>query len=266
MSLQTPEFWVVIPAAGRGSRMQQSTAKQYLELSGRKVIEYSLERFSQDQEIRGIIIVTDDDETVLPIIEKFQQSYPKIHFQITRGGAERADSVRLGLKAVKTLSTNDNVWVLVHDAARPCLTTTDLIRLKQSTKNYPEGAILAAPIVDTLKQIKHSRITETHNRQLFMRALTPQMAPLKLLSEAVEHCQKNNVLITDEAQALETFGASVGVVEGRHDNIKITYPEDLALAEFILKQQASELESSTVKRNAFSNDTDNTGNSDRMKK
>lgn len=267
MTLQAPEFWVVIPAAGRGSRMQQSMPKQYLELSGQKVIEYSLGHFAQDPDICGIVVVTDDDAMIKPIISKFKQSYPNTRFHITSGGVERVDSVKQGLVAIDKLSTTDDVWVLVHDAARPCLTRRDITRLKQSAEYFSDGAILAAPIVDTLKQIDNVRITHTHNRQHFMRALTPQMAPVKLLIKAIEHCQSNNISVTDEAQALESIGASVGIVEGRHDNIKITYPADLAFAEFILTQQANELDNPSENNTSFNKLSFNkhTENSDGMK-
>ncbi len=234
MTMSAKNFWVVIPAAGSGSRMQQSTPKQYLSLNGRPVLDYSLNVFYLHPAIEQIVVVGDQqDVRLLKIIEPYQDKV-----LLAPGGETRAESVANGLSLVAEKSAvQDSVWVMVHDAARPCLTDIDLNALIESSERFTDGALLVAPVVDTLKQCSEERVTQTHNREQFALALTPQMAPLSHLREALSLASTQGVSVTDEAQALELAGFSVGTVAGRRDNIKITYPEDLALASFFLSQR-----------------------------
>ncbi|WP_144391353.1 2-C-methyl-D-erythritol 4-phosphate cytidylyltransferase [Pleionea sediminis] len=231
------DIWVVIPAAGCGSRMQSDVPKQYLSLANKKVIEHSLDLFSRDESLSGIVVVADaDDRYIDSILQNYSDKVVRVE-----GGKERADSVLNGLLWLNELDSAKNIWVLVHDAARPCLTVGDLDKLKKSRKTFSQGAILVAPVVDTLKQVSGDTIVATHNRAEFRRALTPQLAPLTILLDALINARKANQPITDEAQALEFAGHQVGTVEGERNNLKITYPEDLALAEWILKNREIEL-------------------------
>jgi 2-C-methyl-D-erythritol 4-phosphate cytidylyltransferase len=159
------------------------------------------------------------------------------HAQIitAAGGKERADSVLSALTSIRHRAQAHD-WVLVHDAARPCLTTEDIHLLINTLKNDDVGGILALASHDTLKNAQHGQILGTLNRNHIWRALTPQMFRYGLLTEALTST-RGNPAITDEASALEIAGYHPKIVEGRPDNIKITRPEDLALAEFYLEQQ-----------------------------
>jgi 2-C-methyl-D-erythritol 4-phosphate cytidylyltransferase len=151
------------------------------------------------------------------------------------GGKERADSVLSGLKTIRE-QASDGDWVLVHDAARPCITATDIHHLINSLVNDDVGGILALASPDTLKQVQGNAITGTLDRSHIWRALTPQMFRYGMLKNALEQTQ-GNPAITDDASALELQGLQPKIVEGRPDNIKITRPEDLALAQFYMEQQ-----------------------------
>ncbi len=238
MSESQGELWVVIPAAGSGSRMSSETPKQYLTLQNHPVIDYSIQLFRSHHQVTGIVVVTQADDKAW---NKLQNQYND-KVMNTLGGKERSDSVLNGLKFVEQqVSDLHSTWVMVHDAARPCLTRNDLNHLIESRKQFNNGAILAAPVVDTLKQVKENQlISKTHNRELYARAFTPQLAPLVTLKKALEKCRQQKNAVTDEAQAMELYRKPMGIVYGRRDNIKVTYPEDIALAEFILKQQQTE--------------------------
>ena len=151
------------------------------------------------------------------------------------GGKERADSVLSALKSIRDLAS-DNDWVLVHDAARPCITATDIHFLIDSLMDDPVGGILALSSHDTLKNVQSGSILGTLDRSHIWRALTPQMFRYGSLKQALEMAE-GNPAITDEASALELQGLQPKIVEGRPDNIKITRPEDLALAQFYMEHQ-----------------------------
>jgi 2-C-methyl-D-erythritol 4-phosphate cytidylyltransferase len=151
------------------------------------------------------------------------------------GGKERADSVLSALKSIRAFASDDD-WVLVHDAARPCITATDIHHLINSLVNDEVGGILALSSHDTLKNVQGNSIVGTLDRSHIWRALTPQMFRYGLLKSALEAAE-GNPAITDEASALELQGLQPKIVEGRPDNIKITRPEDLALAQFYMEHQ-----------------------------
>ncbi|MCT9189373.1 2-C-methyl-D-erythritol 4-phosphate cytidylyltransferase, partial [Acinetobacter baumannii] len=154
------------------------------------------------------------------------------------GGAERVHSVLNALNYLLTFA-DENDWVLVHDAARPCVTIDCLNALVANAIESNESAILAIPVRDTLKQVKSgNQIDKTVSRDLLWQAQTPQITKIGKLKKAIEHALENNVTITDEASALEYMGETVQVVMGRSDNIKITYPDDLELARLILQSQS----------------------------
>lgn len=225
------KFWAVVPAAGVGKRMNADRPKQYLELTGLTVLEHTLTRLIHAQVFSGIAVAISADDPYWPTLAVAQ------HPDIIRaeGGKERADSVLSALNTLRPLAADDD-WVLVHDAARPCLTCGDINRLIDSLRDDDVGGILALSSHDTLKSVCNGAITGTLDRSHIWRALTPQMFRYRTLQSALATHQ-GNPAITDEASALELQGLRPKIVEGRPDNIKITRPEDLALAHFYMEQQ-----------------------------
>lgn len=224
MTDQLPTFWVVIPAAGIGSRMQADRPKQYLRLGERSLIEHTLDCFLDQPGLQGLVVClspNDDWWTQLPCAQDQR---------ITRadGGKERADSVLQGLHKLTELGAAEQDWVLVHDAARPNLAETDLHNLLHTLQNDPVGGLLAAPVRDTLKlAAADGRVNSTPDRSLFWQAYTPQMFRLGALRTALSDALAAGATITDEASAMEHAGQSPRLVEGRSDNLKVTRPEDL---------------------------------------
>ncbi|MGB4499562.1 MAG: 2-C-methyl-D-erythritol 4-phosphate cytidylyltransferase [Methylococcaceae bacterium] len=229
--MSEPKFWSVVPAAGVGKRMNADRPKQYLLLSEKTVIEQTLTRLIESDVFEKIVVAISDGDPYwdnLPISK---------HEKIIRanGGTERADSVLNALAEIENV-IDENDWILVHDAARPCITTEDIKKLILELENDEVGGILALSSHDTLKDVEGLQILSTHDRNRIWRALTPQMFRYGALKKALKINQGNSA-ITDEASALEFQGFSPKIVEGRSDNIKITRPEDLALAQFYLAQQ-----------------------------
>lgn len=228
-------FWGVVPAAGVGSRMQSDRPKQYLELAGKTVIDHTLSRLLRSDFITAIAVAVSKEDPYWPELEI--ASHERVI--MAEGGKERADSVLSALKSLRSLA-NDHDWVLVHDAARPCITTKDVGLLIETLKEDPVGGILALASHDTLKNVENSSITETIDRNRIWRALTPQMFRYGVLFNALEEAAAKGSVVTDEASAVELKGLQPKIVEGRPDNIKITRPEDLPLANFYLEQQCYE--------------------------
>jgi 2-C-methyl-D-erythritol 4-phosphate cytidylyltransferase len=225
------KFWAIVPAAGVGKRMQADRPKQYLELAGKTVIEHTLSRLLQSDVFAAIAVAVSEEDPYWPDLAVSQHK----NIITAPGGKERADSVLSGLKAIREQASDDD-WVLVHDAARPCITAADIHHLIDSLVNDNVGGILALASPDTLKQVQGHSITGTMDRSHIWRALTPQMFRYGMLKTALEQTQ-GNPAITDDASALELQGMQPKIVEGRPDNIKITRPEDLALAQFYMEQQ-----------------------------
>ncbi|MBS3964570.1 MAG: 2-C-methyl-D-erythritol 4-phosphate cytidylyltransferase [Methylomonas sp.] len=226
-----PSCWAVVPAAGVGKRMLADRPKQYLPLAGKTVIEHTLSRLLASGAFAKVAVAISIEDPYWP--ELAIARHPDV---ITApGGKERADSVLSALKTLQGLASG-NDWVLVHDAARPCLTTSDIHLQIQTLKDDPVGGILALSSHDTLKQVEGDVITTTIDRKHIWRALTPQMFRYGLLRDALQQTE-GNPAITDEASALELLGFKPKIVEGRPDNIKITRPDDLALAQFHMEQQ-----------------------------
>ncbi len=225
------KFWAVVPAAGVGKRMNADRPKQYLELAEKTVIEHTLSRLLQANVFSAVVVSISSEDPYWPELDVSKN--PQVF--TAPGGKERADSVLSGLKSIHN-KANDEDWVLVHDAARPCLTSEDIHKLIETLKDDEVGGILALSSHDTLKNVDGSRILGTLDRRHIWRALTPQMFHYGMLKSALEETQ-GNPAVTDEASALEILGFTPKIVEGRPDNIKITRPEDLALAQFYLEQQ-----------------------------
>lgn len=227
------KLWAVIPAAGSGSRFSKTELKQYQYIQDATVLEHTVKRLNQ-LPLSGYVLAIGAQDNFASTLA-FQDKY-KAHF--CNGGAERVHSVLNALNYLLKIA-DENDWVLVHDAARPCVTFECLSALVKTAVETNQSAILAIPVRDTLKQVtKQHQIDKTVSRELLWQAQTPQIAKIGMLKKAIETALKNNLIITDEASALESAGESVQVVMGRSDNIKITYPDDLELARLILQSQS----------------------------
>ena len=219
----------IVPAAGIGSRMGADCPKQYLTLAGKTILEHTLGCLLSHPAIARVIVA------LAPHDGWFEQLAVAADPRILRveGGSERAYSV------LNALHVAEGKWVLVHDAARPCLTQGDLDALIASAMAC-DGAILGSRVRDTMKRTDGAgNIVATVEREQLWHALTPQMFPTGTLTRALEEGLALGALITDEASAMERAGFTVKMVEGRADNIKVTRPEDLSLAELFLQQQSA---------------------------
>jgi 2-C-methyl-D-erythritol 4-phosphate cytidylyltransferase len=224
--------WVVMPAAGASRRMGATGApKQYLPLAGRSVIEWSLAPFLEREACTGVVVALSADDLWwrnLPVAKD-----PRIVTAV--GGAERVHSVLAGLTTLAARAEAQD-WVLVHDAARPCLTRADLEHLIDKVRDDEVGGLLATPLVDTLKRADGAdRVLGTVSRDLLWRALTPQMFRFGVLRRALERAIADNIAVTDESQAVEALGFHPRLAPGSADNIKVTVPADLERAERILQ-------------------------------
>ena len=230
-------YWALVPAAGIGKRMGTAIPKQYLLLAGRPVITHTLETLLRHPGLAGVVVAIGAEDEWWPEVAAGLGADKPLH--VVTGGAERCHSVCRGLDALRGLAAPDD-WVLVHDAARPCLGVADLERLMVTLADDAVGGLLAVPVRDTLKQADSAgRIATTVDRAALWHALTPQMFRLGLLHEALCAALARGLLVTDEAAAMEAAGFAPRLVEGRADNLKITRPEDLALAEFYLSRAAA---------------------------
>lgn len=220
------QFTVVVPAAGVGKRMRSDMPKQYLPLLGKTLLEHCLDNLIAHPRIKHIVLAVHPQDPYFADLPIAQAPW------LTRvdGGAERADSVLAGLRAI------DDEWVLVHDAARPCLPHQDLDALLDLA-DEGQGGILAYAVRDTMKQANAAGfVATTLDRSHLWHALTPQFFPLAELREALTLALNANAVITDEASAMEWAGKPVKLVEGNPCNIKVTQPIDLMLAEFYLSK------------------------------
>jgi 2-C-methyl-D-erythritol 4-phosphate cytidylyltransferase len=214
--------------------MGAAVPKQYLELAGQPLLLHTLQRLARHPRIAGLLIVLAADDARWPGITQLADK-PVL---TATGGAERADSVLAGLRALPdSVAARD--CVLVHDAARPLLRADDLERLVQAGLTHADGAILAAPVRDTLKRADAAgRIAATEPRAGLWRALTPQMARRGDMQRALAEALQAGIAATDEAMALERIGLHPLLVEGSDDNLKITTSADLAYAGFWLARHA----------------------------
>ena len=281
-------YWLVMPAAGVGRRFGESKPKQYADLHGRTVMEWSMAPFLYDSRCLGLVVVLGHQDAYWPTVaarlpdvtgatrasganiaaaladatrvaeraaeraggaapEEFTDpglslptvpavTLPKV--TITTGGGERSHSVRNGLAALAGRAAGDD-WVLVHDAARPCVSRQDVDRLLNRVQTHAVGGILAAPAADTLKRAGESKeIIQTIDRTSLWRALTPQMFRYARLCEALDRAHGEGRTPTDEAQALEWIGERPLVVEGATTNLKITSADDLVIAVALLAAHA----------------------------
>lgn len=226
------KIWAIIPAAGTGSRFSKTELKQYQIIENKTVLEHTIDRLNQLPLAGYVLAIGEHDD--------FAQTLNLTNKEIAHyclGGAERVNSV---LNALNTLSkfADPQDMVFVHDAARPCVTTVCLLNLLNTAIEQDASAILAIPVRDTLKLVATGeQIDQTVSRDQLWQAQTPQISTLAKLKFAIESALANDIVITDEASALEYINEPVHVVMGRSDNIKITYPDDLELAKLILQSQ-----------------------------
>ncbi len=210
--------------------MGSAIPKQYLPLAGLSVIVRTLDILLSHPRISGVVVAIGADDLWWNDI-RLDTGKPLLQ---VNGGEERCHSVLNALYALRERAAPED-WVLVHDAVRPCLRSTDLDSLMETLKDDPVGGLLAVPVRDTMKRADaDGRVKATVDRTALWHALTPQMFRLNILLKALEQSLEQGLLVTDDAAAVEALGLAPRLVEGRADNIKITRPEDLALAEFYL--------------------------------
>lgn len=225
--------WAVVPAAGSGSRFGGAVPKQYVEIAGRPLLAHALDALLAHPAVRGAVVALAAGDARWP---GWTERGGKPVVACT-GGADRAASVLAALDALQA-RVDDDPLVLVHDAARPNLARDDLDRLIDAARSEPDGAILAAPVRDTLKRAgADGRSDGTQPRDALWRALTPQAARCSVLRAALEQARRAGRAVTDEAMALEGAGRRPRLVEGREDNIKVTTQADLALMTFLLERR-----------------------------
>jgi 2-C-methyl-D-erythritol 4-phosphate cytidylyltransferase/2-C-methyl-D-erythritol 2,4-cyclodiphosphate synthase len=242
VSSRLRRVWAVVPAAGRGARFETTQAngpKQYARLAGATVLEWSLSALVREPRVAGIVVALALDDTRWPAIAA---SMTASKIETTIGGASRQESVMRGLKALEGRAGADD-WVMVHDAARPCLTSADLKALIDAVEDSEDaantaavnGAVLASPVHDTVKRERGGIAADTVDRSGLWRALTPQVFGYARLTQALEDVATLGLAVTDEAQAMERLGLPARLVRGSPFNIKVTTVSDLAMAESILR-------------------------------
>ena len=227
--------FALVPAAGSGTRLGASTPKQYLALAGRPLLWHAVASLLAHPAIGRVTVVLHPDDQLFE-----QQPWAELAGSVNAlrcGGATRAESVRNGLARLRE-DLDDDDWVLVHDAARPCLTIDLLQRLLETLDGDGIGGLLAVPVADTLKRGgPDQRVLRTEARAALWRAQTPQMFRYGVLAQALDRADLASV--TDESSAVEALGLAPCLVQGSERNIKVTYPEDLVLAELILRQHSA---------------------------
>lgn len=229
------KWGVVVVAAGRGTRMGTAESKQYLLLQDKPILVHTLERFQDMDEIAEVALVVGKEDTAR--CEQFVSTYGLSKVKsVLVGGSERQHSVAIGIQALGS----GIGWAMVHDGVRPFV-TAEAVRRCMLKAEETEAAVLAVPVKDTIKQVNETGvITATPDRRSLWAIQTPQAFRRSLLQQALTQAERDGFLGTDDASAVEHIGASVCVAEGEYTNIKITTPEDLPYAEFLLASQERE--------------------------
>ncbi|MBW5290223.1 MAG: 2-C-methyl-D-erythritol 4-phosphate cytidylyltransferase [Candidatus Ruthia sp. Asou_11_S2] len=235
-------YYLIIPASGIGARMhseknnldeQTKTPKQYLKLdNGLTILDQTLKTLLNIDKIKGCVIAIAKEDRLFA--KSAFNNHPKLLTTVI-GGKERMHSVFNALKALTTFAKDDD-WVLVHDSARPCVKVLEIINLMEQLKHHVIGGLLATKVVDTIKQADNNIVNTIIDRSNLWQAQTPQMYRFGVLLKALNTTIKNGINITDEASAIEYLGLESILVKSSKSNIKITNPEDLALANFYLTQ------------------------------
>lgn len=226
----------VIVAAGRGQRFGRP--KQLIDIAGKPMLAWSIETFAAMPEITRLVVTT-ESEFVTPVEALLERTAPNLEACVITGGAERQDSVRLALARLEQDDAAGIRYALVHDGARPMIRADD-VRRGMTAVTPGAGALLAIPVVDTIKTVNGSRkVTSTLDRGKLWAAQTPQFGTLADLLRAHRDAQARGVRVTDDAALLEDAGLDVIVVEGSAENFKVTVPADLARAELILRERTT---------------------------
>jgi 2-C-methyl-D-erythritol 4-phosphate cytidylyltransferase len=228
-------LFALIPAAGSGSRMGTAVPKQYFRLGGQTMLEHAADALLAAPDLELVVVVVAPDD----IAHRQLARRARIEFASV-GGATRATSVRNGLRVLHaTQRIDDDDWILVHDAARPCLARAELMDLIDAVVDDEVGGLLALPVADTLKLARQGRVAQTVAREGLWRALTPQMFRAGMLARALDQAGAAALAesITDESAAVEGLNLRPRLVEGQATNIKVTVPSDWTLAEAILRAQ-----------------------------
>lgn len=227
-------FWVVLPASGVGERMKSHCPKQYLPFQDKTVIEITLNRLLDFDQVQGAIVVISENDEYWPDLN-YTHAKPVI---VANGGLERFDSVYSGIQKLQELGLEEDIWVMIHDAVRPCVTHEDLALLVNESMRSPHGLFLAQPVADTIKKADQNlNCIATIDRSSLWRAFTPQVFPIEIISKALAHVTNEQIGVTDDVSAVEALGLKPKIILGRSDNIKITFPQDLVIAEVLLANQ-----------------------------
>lgn len=226
-------IWCVVPCGGVGRRMGAAIPKQYLRLGGKTVAEQTMSRLAEVAAIDEFVVAVSDADSIWPTL----QHHCEKPISVAPAGKERVHSVLNALHLIRSRAHIDD-WVLVHDIARPCVRKSDIERLLQEIASHSWGGLLAAPVTDTLKKAGDNQyVARTIDRTSVWRAFTPQAFRYGILLQAIETALADGVIVTDESSAVEYVHGTPLLVEGATDNIKITTPEDLLLAEYFLSHQ-----------------------------
>ena len=227
-----PAYWAIVPAAGSGSRMGAALPKQYLRLGDRTVLEHTLDTLLGVEALACVVLVVAPDDSIW---QEIRPRYTGKSLDVVSGGTERCHSVLNGLDALCGKAAASD-WVLVHDAARPCVRRDDILALMTGMDADSDGGLLGVPVADTMKRVAaDGQVTATVDRGGLWHALTPQMFRLEPLRAALQQAVATHSVVTDEASAMELAGYRPRMVQGHRDNIKITLPADLELAAFYLQ-------------------------------
>ena len=232
----------IIAAAGTGSRMQSDIPKQYLKINRQTILDITLNRFLEFKPVELVVLVVSPQDNYFKHLENCEHK----KLIIIEGGETRADSVLNAMRFLLDSGLNKDTPVMVHDAARPCITIEDLEKLSNYYQKNQVPCLLVSPVVDTLQSIDNNGcIKGVMDRDKLVRAFTPQMASFVDLKRSLKLAVEKKLTFTDEASALVSAGHLVKFVVGRSDNIKVTHSEDLPLVEFYLKKQ-NDFESNNV--------------------
>lgn len=233
MSCDDKLISVVIVAAGLGKRMKSKINKQYLRLKDKPILAYTIEAFEENEDIDEIIVVTKEEETEyckIEVVEKYD--FKKVVF-IVSGGTERQDSVYNGLK----LCNKETKVVLIHDGVRPFIRNQEISNIINETLDK-KACVTGVRVKDTIKVVDDDNyVIDTPNRDNLWAVHTPQAFSYNLILDAHEKCKVEGWVVTDDSMLVEKLGVKVKMIEGSYDNIKITSPEDLYVAESILEKE-----------------------------
>jgi len=234
---QKPRIWAVVPAAGIGSRMTADKPKQYIKVAGKTVLEHSINSLLMLDVIKGVqLCIAANDKYWQELNFEHQKLLP-----VVPGGEQRADTVLAGLEAISHLAKDDD-WIMVHDAARPCVNQSILLKLINNVLDHPVGGLLAIPVADTIKKATSMEsstvsVESTISRDSLWLAQTPQMFKYEVLKASLINAKQQQIEITDEASAIEQAGYRPLIVSGHRSNIKLTYQEDLDWVECFLNER-----------------------------